>query len=57
MARNSNALPLRAGLHELFMSVSVASCSLPSALLSLALFVSVLFFGTSGFACFTGYVP
>lgn len=57
MARNSNALSLRGGLHKLFMSVSVASCSLPSALLGLALFVSVLFFGTSGFACFTGCVP
>lgn len=49
MARNSNALSLCAGLHELiyiFMSVSTVTspCSLSSVLWGFALFVSVTFF-------------
>lgn len=48
MARNSNALSLCAGLHELiyvFVSVSTVTCpcSLSSVLLGFALFVSVVF--------------
>lgn len=57
MARNSNASSLCAGLHELiyvFVSVSTVTCpcSLSSVLLAFALFVSVMFFETSGFARF-----
>lgn len=60
MARNSNALSLCAGLHELiyiFMSVStVISCSRSSVLLGFALVVSVIFLETSGLARFTDSV-